>query len=112
MSLRNIGSPFVVPTVAACVDLVVHVVLGPDGTRRVEEILAVRGRVAAEVIECWPAFPAGIRPRLAAADAGGAGGAGDERRCHPQDHPASRVTTDDGTMPQAQESASSPASIA
>ena len=53
---ENIGSRFVVPTVAACVDLVVHLALGPDGTRRVEEIVAVPGRVEADVIEIEPLF--------------------------------------------------------
>jgi pilus assembly protein CpaF len=52
----NIGSRFVVPTVAACVDLVVHLALAPDGTRRVEEVVAVPGRVEAEVIEAEPIF--------------------------------------------------------
>lgn len=45
-----------VPTVAACVDLVVHLALGPDGARRVEEIVAVPGRVEADVIEIEPIF--------------------------------------------------------
>ena len=53
---ENIGSRFVVPTVAACVDLVVHLALGPDGTRRVEEVLAVPGRVESDVIETEPVF--------------------------------------------------------
>ena len=38
---ENVGSRFVVPTVAACVDLVVHVALDADGVRRVREIVAV-----------------------------------------------------------------------
>ncbi len=50
------GSRFVVPTVAACVDLVVHLALGPDGARRVEEIVAVPGRVESDVIETEPIF--------------------------------------------------------
>jgi len=49
-------SRFVVPTVAACVDLVVHLGLGPDGVRRVDEIVGVPGRVEAEVIETEPLF--------------------------------------------------------
>lgn len=40
---RNIDSAFVVPTVASCVDLVVHCELGPSGRRRVVEILAPTG---------------------------------------------------------------------
>ena len=53
---ENIGARFVVPTVAACVDVVVHIALGPDGTRRVEEILALPGRVESDVIETEPIF--------------------------------------------------------
>ncbi len=45
---ENIGSRFVVPTVAAAVDLVVHLSLGADGVRRVDEVVAVPGRVEAE----------------------------------------------------------------
>ncbi len=46
---KYIGSRFVVPTVAASVDLIVHIALGPDGVRRVEEIVAVPGRVEADI---------------------------------------------------------------
>ena len=53
---ENIGSRFVVPTVAACVDLLVHLALGPDGIRRVEEVVAVPGRVESDVIEVEPIF--------------------------------------------------------
>ncbi len=56
LAAENIGSRFVVPTVAACVDLVVHLALGPDGTRRVEEVVAVPGRVESDVIETEPIF--------------------------------------------------------
>ena len=47
---------FVVPTVAACVDLVVHVVLDGDGRRRVREVVAVPGTVAGEVVETADVF--------------------------------------------------------
>lgn len=40
---RNIDSRFVVPTVASCIDLVVHVERTPDGQRSVREIRAVEG---------------------------------------------------------------------
>jgi pilus assembly protein CpaF len=40
---RNIDASFVVPTVAACVDLVVHCELDRDGHRRVTEIAALTG---------------------------------------------------------------------
>ncbi len=42
---RNIDSSFVVPTVAASVDLVVHCELARDGRRRITEILAPSGSV-------------------------------------------------------------------
>jgi pilus assembly protein CpaF len=52
----NIGSRFVVPTVAASVDLVVHTGLDPDGSRAVREIVAVTGRVENDLIESEPVF--------------------------------------------------------
>ena len=53
---ENIGSRFVVPTVAGCVDLVVHIATEHDGTRRVQEIVGVPGRVEGEVVELEPVF--------------------------------------------------------
>ncbi len=53
---ENISARFVVPTVAASVDLVVHLGIGADGVRRVEEIVAVPGRVENDVIETEPLF--------------------------------------------------------
>jgi pilus assembly protein CpaF len=53
---ENIGSRFVVPTVAAAVDLVIQLSLGPDGIRRVDEVVAVSGRVEADVIETEAVF--------------------------------------------------------
>ena len=52
----NIGSGFVVPTVAASVDLIVHVGLDVAGNRRVREIIAVPGRVEGDVIETADLF--------------------------------------------------------
>jgi pilus assembly protein CpaF len=52
----NIGSRFVVPTVAASVDLVVHTGLDADGSRAVREIVAVTGRVENGLIESEPIF--------------------------------------------------------
>lgn len=52
----NIGSRFVVPTVASSVDLVVHTGLGADGSRSVREIVAVTGRVENGIIESEPVF--------------------------------------------------------
>ena len=47
----NISSAFVVPTVASCIDLVVHCVRNPTGRREVAEILALGRRVENGVIE-------------------------------------------------------------
>ncbi|HSU03390.1 MAG TPA: ATPase, T2SS/T4P/T4SS family [Nocardioides sp.] len=52
----NISARFVVPTVATSVDLVVHLGVGADGVRRVNEIASVPGRVEADVIEVEPIF--------------------------------------------------------
>ena len=52
----NISARFVVPTVASSVDLVLHLGLGHDGVRRVNEIAAVPGRVESDVIEVEPIF--------------------------------------------------------
>ncbi|MDR7252693.1 pilus assembly protein CpaF [Nocardioides sp. BE266] len=60
----NISARFVVPTVATSVDLVVHLGVDADGTRRVNEIVSVPGRVEADVIEVEPIFvrdAAGLR---------------------------------------------------
>jgi len=54
----NIDAGFVVPTVAGCVDLVVHLHSGPQG-RRVREISAVSGRVEGGVVEMSPVFSHG-----------------------------------------------------
>ncbi len=53
---ENISSRFVVPTVAACLDLVVHLGIDPDGRRRVQEIVGVPGRVENDIIEIEPIF--------------------------------------------------------
>ena len=53
---ENIGHAFVVPTVAASIDLVVHVGSDPDGRRRVREIVAVPGRAEDGVIELADVF--------------------------------------------------------
>jgi pilus assembly protein CpaF len=53
---ENISARFVVPTVASSVDLVVHLAMGVDGVRRVQEIVAVPGRVENDVIETEPLF--------------------------------------------------------
>jgi pilus assembly protein CpaF len=48
---ENISARFVVPTVAASVDLVVHLGLDEHGVRRVNEIVSVPGRVENDIIE-------------------------------------------------------------
>jgi pilus assembly protein CpaF len=53
---ENISARFVVPTVAASVDLVVHLGIDQHGVRRVNEIVAVPGRVENDVIEIEPIF--------------------------------------------------------
>ncbi len=53
---ENIGTAFVVPTVAASVDLVVQIGLDGDGRRRVREIAAVPGRAEAGTIEVTDVF--------------------------------------------------------
>ena len=53
---QNISAGFVVPTVAASVDLVVQLVTDRRGQRRVSEILGVTGRVEGEVIETSELF--------------------------------------------------------
>lgn len=51
----NIDAGFVTPTVAGCVDIVVHLATDSAG-RRVREISAVTGRVESGVIEMSPVF--------------------------------------------------------
>ena len=53
---ENVGSRFVVPTVAGSVDIVVHAALDHDGVRRVREIVAVPGRVEGDVVETADIF--------------------------------------------------------
>lgn len=53
---ENVSSSFVVPTVAASIDIVVHIALEADGVRRVREIVAVPGRVEGDVVEIADLF--------------------------------------------------------
>ncbi|HRC12106.1 MAG: ATPase, T2SS/T4P/T4SS family [Candidatus Phosphoribacter baldrii] len=53
---ENVSPRFVVPTVASSVDLVVHIAMEADGTRRVREIVAVPGRVEGDVVEVADLF--------------------------------------------------------
>jgi pilus assembly protein CpaF len=53
---ENVTSAFVVPTVAACIDLVVHIRAEPNGARRRHEIIGVPGRVEDGIIETAEIF--------------------------------------------------------
>jgi len=53
---RNIDSAFVVPTVASCIDLVVHLAIDRDGHRRVAEIAAPSGEVVGSGVVAEPIF--------------------------------------------------------
>lgn len=53
---RNIDSAFVLPTVAGCVDIVVHCEMDRHGARRIAEILAVTGRVVDDRVEAEELF--------------------------------------------------------
>ena len=53
---ENVSPRFVVPTVASSVNLVVHIAMEADGTRRVREIVAVPGRVEGDVVEVADLF--------------------------------------------------------
>src|SRR5688500_14350919 len=53
---ENISARFVVPTVAASVDVVVHLGIDNGGVRRVNEIVAVPGRVENDTIETEVVF--------------------------------------------------------
>jgi pilus assembly protein CpaF len=55
---ENVSAAFVVPTVAASIDLVVHLGLNADGRRSVREIVAVTGRVEGDAIETSDLFTA------------------------------------------------------
>jgi len=53
---RNIDASFVQPTVASCIDVVVHCELDRFGQRRVREIIAPTGRVINSVVESTVIF--------------------------------------------------------
>jgi pilus assembly protein CpaF len=53
---QNISSAFVVPTVASCIDLVVHCARRPDGRRQVVEIVSLGRRVENGIIETSTLF--------------------------------------------------------
>jgi pilus assembly protein CpaF len=53
---RNIDSAFVLPTVAGCIDIVVHCEIDHHGRRRVTEIIAPSGQLTGSMIEASPLF--------------------------------------------------------
>jgi pilus assembly protein CpaF len=53
---RNIDGAFVVPTVAACIDLVVHLAIDRHGRRRVVEIVAPTGCLDGAAVETETLF--------------------------------------------------------
>lgn len=53
---ENVSDRFVVPTVAAAVDVVVHLDLDRMGNRRTREVVGLSGRVENGVIETTPLF--------------------------------------------------------
>ncbi len=53
---ENVGHHFVVPTVASCIDIVVHAATERDGRRRVREIVALPGRIEGDVVEVADLF--------------------------------------------------------
>ena len=52
----NVSAEFVVPTVASVVDIVIHTSIRPDGSRRVQQITSVSGRVEGNNIETADIF--------------------------------------------------------
>lgn len=52
----NVSAEFVVPTVASVVDVVVHTALNKNGTRKIQEIISVTGRIESGNIETIDIF--------------------------------------------------------
>jgi pilus assembly protein CpaF len=59
---RNIDRAFVVPAIASGVDLVAHCAMGPDGRRRIVEIVETTGHVEGDRIETRPVLRWGGGP--------------------------------------------------
>ncbi len=53
---QNISAEFVVPTVAGCVDIVIHTATMRDGRRQVREIVALPGRIEGGTVEIAELF--------------------------------------------------------
>jgi len=60
----NIESSFVTPTVAGCIDLVVHLTLLRTGARRVQEIVAIPGGIEGDTVELETVFHTDADGRL------------------------------------------------
>jgi pilus assembly protein CpaF len=56
LASSNVDAGFVVPTVAGCVDIIVHLRMNAQGHRTVEEIAAVPGGVEGDVVELETLF--------------------------------------------------------
>src|SRR5699024_9544924 len=52
----SIGSSFATPAVSGCIDLVVHLALLRNGSRRVQEIAAVPGRIEGGTVDLETIF--------------------------------------------------------
>lgn len=52
----NVSAEFVVPTVASVVDVVIHTALNKNGTRKIQEIISVTGRIESGNIETIEIF--------------------------------------------------------
>lgn len=60
----NIESSFVTPTVAGCIDLVVHLTLLRTGARKVQEIVAIPGGIEGDTVELETVFHTDADGRL------------------------------------------------
>ena len=60
---QNIAAGFIVPTVAAALDVVVHIGQDAHGGRRVREVLELTGRVEEGVIETEARYVDAAAPR-------------------------------------------------
>lgn len=56
---ENVSDRFVVPTVASAIDIVLHLGLDARGRRRVNEIVALSGRMEGHIVEVTDLFVAG-----------------------------------------------------
>jgi pilus assembly protein CpaF len=65
---ENVTAGFVVPTVASCVDLVVHLNIGFDGTRQVAAVAALSGRIEGGRVEVSTIFRRDASGRLVRGD--------------------------------------------